>query len=80
MVLEALVNRVPQPPGDRSAPFRALVFDSWYDKHRGAVALIYIKDGQVQVGDDICSTITKKQYTVRSLGILRPYEQPTSKL
>lgn len=79
-VLEALVDRIPHPPGDRAAPLRALVFDSWYDRHRGAVALVYIKDGQVKVGDEICSAQSKKQYVVKAVGVLRPHELPVTKL
>uniref|UniRef100_A0A1B6LX32 Translation factor GUF1 homolog, mitochondrial n=1 Tax=Graphocephala atropunctata TaxID=36148 RepID=A0A1B6LX32_9HEMI len=77
-VLEALVTRVPPPPGSRTAPLRALVFDSWYDRYRGAVALVYIRDGTVQPGDEVFSHHSKRSYTVRGVGVLRPHEQPTS--
>lgn len=79
-VLEAIVTRLPSPPVDRSAKFRALLFDSAYDKYRGALSLIYVKDGSISVGNQICSVHTKKQYDVKSLSLLRPEEVPVQKL
>lgn len=79
-MLEAVVSRVPPPTGDREAPLRALVFDSWFDRYRGAIALVYIQDGSVKVGDEVCSAHSKQNYTVRSVGLLRPHEQPTTAL
>lgn len=74
-VLKAIVERIPPPPVNREAPFRALLFDSWHDRYRGAIALVYVKDGIVKVGDEITSAHTKKNYEVRSLGLLRPHEE-----
>ncbi|KAG8303114.1 Translation factor guf1 mitochondrial [Homalodisca vitripennis] len=79
-VLEALVTRVPPPSGSRTAPLRALVFDSWYDRYRGAVALVYIHDGVVQPGDEVSSHHSKRHYIVKSVGVLKPHEQATSRL
>lgn len=74
-LLEAIVERVPPPPVDRNNPLKALIFDSWYDKYRGAVSLIYINDGAVSVGDEISSIFTKKSYEVKNLFLLTPYEK-----
>lgn len=79
-VLDAIVSRIPQPKVDRNAAFRGLIFDSWFDRHRGALNLTYIRDGSVNVGDEIVSFATKKIYTVRSLSILRPYELQVEQL
>ncbi|GLH01794.1 Translation factor GUF1 homolog, mitochondrial [Gryllus bimaculatus] len=75
-VLRAIVERIPPPPVNRNKPFRALLFDSWYDRYRGAVSLLYVVDGKVQMGDMISSALCGKLYEVKGLGILTPQETP----
>ncbi|KAK4887221.1 hypothetical protein RN001_003492 [Aquatica leii] len=79
-VLQAIVTRLPPPPADRNLPFKALLFDSWYDRYRGVLSLIYIQDGQINVGDNISYHHTKKNYEVKTLSILRPQEESLSNL
>ncbi|XP_063223490.1 LOW QUALITY PROTEIN: translation factor GUF1 homolog, mitochondrial [Bacillus rossius redtenbacheri] len=79
-VIRTIIERVPPPPADRSAPFRALLFDSWYDRYRGTVSLVYVTDGSVKMGDRIVSLHSGKNYEVRGLGLLRPHEEPTDQL
>lgn len=79
-VLDAVVERIPPPDVSRNQPFRALTFDSWYDKHRGAISLIYVKEGFVSLGDYITSTYTRKSYDIRMLTLLKPNEESTNKL
>lgn len=73
-LLDAIVERIPAPIADRTANFRALLFDSWFDRHRGALNLIYVKAGAVNVGNEIVTCATDKSYVIRSLSILRPHE------
>ncbi|KAJ8942366.1 hypothetical protein NQ318_000346 [Aromia moschata] len=79
-VLEAIVTRLPSPVVDRNAKFRALLFDSSYDKYRGVLSLVYIRDGSICVGDSITSCHTKKNYEVKTLSLLRPEEVGVNKL
>jgi len=71
-VLEAIVKEVPPPKGDMNAPFRALIFDSYFDSYRGAVANIRVVDGHVKVGDRISMFSTGKTFEVTEVGTMIP--------
>lgn len=71
-ILEAVVERVPPPRGDASAPLRALIFDSHFDTYQGAVAYIRVIDGAVQPGDKIKMMATGKTFDVDEVGVFRP--------
>lgn len=66
--------------GDTEAPFRGLLVDSWFDKYRGVIVLIVVKDGSLKVGDEFVSHKTKHSYTVREIGIMSPGEIPVKEL
>ena len=67
-VLEAIVNRIQAPNGDENAPTKALIFDSYYDNYKGAVAFVRVKDGSIKVGDEVDFMATGKTYTVAEVG------------
>ena len=73
-VLESIVNKIPAPAGDPSAPLKALIFDSYYDSYRGVIAFIRIKEGAVKVGDSIRFMANGQNYQVTELGIRTPKE------
>ncbi|XP_053997826.1 translation factor GUF1 homolog, mitochondrial [Hylaeus anthracinus] len=79
-VLSTIVERIPPPDVSKDKPFRALTVDSWYDKYKGAISLIYVKGGSLSVSDHITSTYTKKSYEVRTLSLLRPNEEYVNKI
>jgi len=71
-VLEAIIERLPGPEGDPEAPFKALIFDSWYDTYQGVVILFRVIDGKVSKGDRIKLFATNKIYEVIRLGAFSP--------
>jgi GTP-binding protein LepA len=73
-VLESIVNKIPAPSGDPSAPLKALIFDSYYDSYRGVIVFIRIKEGAVKVGDSIRFMANGQNYQVTELGIRTPKE------
>lgn len=75
-ILKSIVEAIPPPEVDRLATFRGLLFDSTYDKYRGVLNMIYVKEGTVSVGDHVTFHHTGKSYEIRSLSLLRPEETP----
>src|SRR5437016_4924801 len=52
-VLEAIVHHLPAPKGDRQAPLKALLIDSWYDPYLGVVVLLRVVDGEIRKGQKV---------------------------
>ena len=71
-VLEMIVKQVPPPSGDRSAPLRALIFDSQYDSYRGVIVYLRVMDGVVEPGMEIKMMATGAVYKVVETGYLQP--------
>jgi GTP-binding protein LepA len=79
-VLEAIVRDVPYPKGDPDAPFKALIFDSWYDAYRGVIVLFRVIDGHVKPGMKIRFFNTGRDYLVEAVGVNRPRPTPIGEL
>ena len=79
-VLEAIVERLPAPPGDPEAPLKALIFDSWYDSYQGVVVLFRIFDGTLKRGDTVRLFSTGVEYEVLRLGVFSPEPQDIDSL
>ncbi|MBD3680045.1 MAG: elongation factor 4, partial [Rhodobacteraceae bacterium] len=71
-VLEAIVQRLPAPKGDRDAPLKAMLVDSWYDPYLGVVVLIRVMDGVIRKGDRIKMMKTGAVYGIDKLAVLKP--------
>ncbi len=71
-VLEAIVTRLPAPKGNREAPLKAMLVDSWYDAYLGVVVMIRVVDGVVRKGDLIKMMQTGARYGIDKLAVLRP--------
>jgi GTP-binding protein LepA len=71
-VLEAIVTRLPPPKGDRDAPLKALLVDSWYDSYLGVVVLLRIVDGTLRKGQRIRMMGTVAAYDVDRVGVFTP--------
>src|SRR5579883_2393947 len=71
-VLEAIVARLPPPRGDRDAPLKALLVDSWYDLYLGVVVLLRIVDGALKRGRRIRLMGTNASYEVDRVGVFTP--------
>ena len=71
-VLEALVCSLPPPLGEREAPLKALLIDSWYDVYLGVVILTRIKDGILRKGQRIRMMATNAIYQVDRIGYFMP--------
>ena len=71
-VLEAIVRRLPPPKGDRNAPLKALLVDSWYDAYLGVVVLVRIVDGVLKKGMTIKMMRTGAVYGVDRIGVFSP--------
>ncbi len=72
-ILEAVVAKVPPPVADRTAPLRALIFDSWFDAYQGVIVLVRLMDGSVKRGDRIRFMATDRDYEVLKLGKNMPF-------
>jgi GTP-binding protein LepA len=79
-ILEAIVQRIPPPRGDVSAPLKALIVDSWFDNYQGAIILARVMDGRVRAGSKILLMFTGKTFIVDSVGVFTPKRVPTDEL
>jgi len=79
-VLEAIVTRLPPPKGDREAPLKALLVDSWYDAYLGVVVLFRVVDGTLKRGQRIRLMGTNASYEVDKIGVFTPKMRDATEL
>jgi len=79
-VLEAVVHHLPAPEGERNAPLKAMLVDSWYDSYLGVVVLVRIMDGVLKKGERIKMMSNGTVHHVDRIGVFRPQMEPVDEL
>lgn len=79
-LLQAIVEKIPAPTGDRDAPLQALIIDSWFDNYLGVVSLVRVRQGTLRKNDKIYIKSTKMSYPVSSIGVFTPKSLETDVL
>ncbi len=79
-VLEAIVERLPPPKGERNAPLKALLVDSWYDAYLGVVVLVRIIEGALKRGQKVRLMSSGTTHQVERVGIFRPKQEMLTEL
>ena len=74
-LLEAIVQRIPPPKGDRNGELKALVVDSWYDSYKGVVVLARVFQGKLSVNEKIKLMGSASEYYVTSMGVFTPFDK-----
>jgi GTP-binding protein LepA len=75
-VLQAVVDRIPAPEGDATAPPRALIFDSEFDQYRGVIAYLRMFDGEFRKGEPIVAMQTGTEAEIDEIGFFSPQMRP----
>ncbi len=79
-VLEAIVERLPPPKGDRDKPLKAMLVDSWYDAYLGVVVLVRVMEGVLKKGQKIKMMQAGTTHQVERVGIFRPKQEMLAEL
>ncbi len=70
--LEAIVTKLPAPKGNRDAPLKAMLVDSWYDSYLGVIVLVRIMDGVLKKGERVRMLSNNSTHHVDRIGVFRP--------
>jgi len=79
-ILEAIVDRVPAPVGDETAPLQALIFDSVFNPFRGIEAYFKVVNGTIRKGDKVKFFATEKEYFADEIGALKLDQEPRKEI
>ncbi|QRN40731.1 MAG: elongation factor 4 [Neisseriaceae bacterium] len=79
-ILELIINEIPAPKGDKNAPLKALIIDSWFDNYVGIVILIRLIDGEIKLKDKIQFMSTSTTALVEQLGVFTPKSESRKEL
>src|SRR5688500_7665203 len=79
-ILDAVIERIPPPQGDRQAPLKALIIDSWFDNYVGVVMLVRVFDGRLEPKDRILLMSTRAQHLCEQVGVFTPKSRARERL
>ena len=79
-ILEAVVERIPAPVGDRKAPAQALIFDSIFNSFRGIIVLCKVLNGSIKKGEKVKFFNTDMEYNADEVGVLKMDMMPKPEL
>jgi len=79
-ILRAVIERIPAPVGDETAPLQALIFDSVFNPFRGIIAYFKVVNGCIRQGEEVLFVNTKKRYTADEVGVLKMDLSPKKEL
>ena len=79
-VLEAVIARIPPPRGDREAPLKALIIDSWFDNYVGVVMLVRVFEGRMRPREKLRLMASGSEHLCEQLGVFTPKSQPRDEL
>lgn len=79
-LLDAIVEKLPPPEGDRDAPLKALLVDSWYDPYLGVVILVRVNDGSLVKGQRVRMMAAGTEHTVEQVGVFTPKRADAGRL
>jgi GTP-binding protein LepA len=79
-ILKAVIERLPAPTGNPDAPFRALIFDSTYDNHRGVITSVRVFDGAVKKNETVRMLATNTEAQALEIGYFRPKFDPQQEI
>lgn len=79
-IMENIVKKVPPPPAATGGPFRALIFDSYYDAYKGVVVFFRVVDGEISKGDKVRFLASTAELDISEVGIMQPNQVPVPTL
>ncbi|BAU48226.1 elongation factor 4 [Sulfurifustis variabilis] len=79
-ILEAIVARIPAPRGEREAPLKALIIDSWFDNYLGTVSLVRVMQGSLRAREKIRLMAAGRDYEAEQVGVFTPKKRTVDAL
>ena len=79
-VFKEIIEKIPPPKGDKNAPLKALIFDSYYDSYKGVVAYIRVFEGSIKPGMKIRMMSNNKDFEVTEVGVTTSKQIPVDSL